>query len=142
MIIKIEVLLVMFLLGVLVGVNLFKFPGVNKPKYISINDTLPDLNRGGCGFFAYKLFQRLNKKNHTLVVIDHGRHIMIWDRDKNLYIDSKGFHTKVEVQFHDGSQLEQISEDSLRHLLFVDRFWNKTFCKEDTTIINNFIDNL
>jgi hypothetical protein len=132
----------LFLLGFLVCAIIFKMPVVSRNRLIAINDSIPDLNRGGCGFFAYKLFQRLDKKKYSLVVIDHGRHIMIWDWDKNLYIDSKGFHTKVDVQLHDGSEIEQISEDSLRRLLFVDKFWNKTFCKEDTTIINNFIDNL
>lgn len=144
-------IVLIFLFGIFIGKLLFsRFVYDKSPKIIeetvikNIGSNIKNINNGGCGFFAYKLYQCLDKKRYEIVDIEDMRHICILDKVTRLYIDAFGYHSKFEMQVIFGEKtycIETITEDSLHKMLYKD-CWNKKFNKSDTILIDSMIKRL
>lgn len=139
--------LLIFSVGVIAGIfaeRSVRRNYLDESSLMQARDHIKFINAGGCGYFAYKLYQRLDKNRYRIVDVDTMRHILLEDQENGLYLDSEGYHTKMEIQLRYGkgqNRIAEISEDSLRTLIYHAR-WNERFDKRDTILINDFIKSL
>lgn len=134
-----------FYLGMMLTISLLKEsrqPAIYQSSITKINTLIPELNEGGCGFFALKLYRRLDSSRYSIVAIGNREHIAIMDKAYGNIIDSKGCHSKTSIDLrYNYPEYITLSEKELQMLVATQK-WNKQFNLADTTCINQFIDNL
>lgn len=107
-----------------------------------INDYVRNINGGGCGYFALRLYQRIEKKKYSIISIGGRKHVVLQEKKSGLYIDCNGYHDKTSLQLtYPGSGFQRIPEGVLRYWVYHST-WNKDFNRLDTVTINKYIDNL
>ena len=105
----------------------------------NVQVSVKNINNGGCGYFAYKLYQKLDHSKYSLYSINDVSHIVILEKGTGYYIDCDGYHTKLYMQIVYGFKFCQISEKYLINIINHDELWNKKFNRSDTLLINSFI---
>jgi|GEM_PF-5468912 len=125
---------------------------VIKPELIvssdieSIEDLLPNITSGGCGVFAYHLYNRLDKTEkgrYHLMNMDEGRHFLIYDKKKQVYIDPTG--VKDDLALYLGWEfetLEPISADDLLKRIKLKKHWGEAYSRENIRKIYNYVQSL
>lgn len=103
---------------------------------------IKNLNAGGCGFFALKLYRVLDKKKYSLAYIGKWNHVFVYENATGYLIDSNGFHNFLFMQLSfngNDNKLSFITEERLENELKDWSRWNPKFNRNDTTLINNYI---
>ena len=134
-----------FFIGFVAGYFYFKTEPkkyIDDAKIVKINTIVSNINSGGCGYFAMKLYQRLDTTRYSIAVINDGNHISILDRETGFFIDSEGYKDSLSYQLRYPNKFTLITYDSLCKWVNFGKDWNKTFNRIDTTIINEYINNL
>jgi hypothetical protein len=112
-------------------------------KLPDVNKAVSNLNSGGCGIFAYRLYARLDSTRYQIVTIGDGYHIMVFDNKTNMYIDSKGVHDNFYINLHyPKKDVKIISEDSLYEMLQDTSLWNSEYDRTQDLIIQKYLDQL
>jgi hypothetical protein len=109
---------------------------------ITLTTSIPNINLGGCGYFALKLYQKVDKAKYRLVMINDFGHVVLQDRSTGQYIDSNGYHSLVELELYYGYptyKVQEISEAELVQLVNMTGFWNSAFKVSDTSQISLFL---
>ncbi len=107
-----------------------------------INKYVENINAGGCGYFAMKLYERLDSSKYSIVVINDGNHIAILENNTGYFIDANGYRDSLSFQLRYPNKFDKISYDSLKIMVSNIKNWNKTFDRKDTTVINKFVEQL
>ena len=115
---------------------------INSGDIPEINKYVKNINSGGCGFFALKLYNRLDSCYYEIVAINGLNHIAIREISNGAIIDCNGYQDVLSMQLRYKNKIEPISKDSLERLVYDFGKWNKAFTKIDTAAINLFIDRL
>lgn len=113
-----------FFVFFLVIVSFIPFPH----KYIV---SVPNVNYGGCGYYAYYLSGKLS--GATIVSIRSGMHYMVY-RD-GCYWDNSGVYIPHVIWLWSKGDIEPISREELRGLLNDRTLWNSRFYLRDTSAI-------
>ncbi len=108
----------------------------------AINASVKNINAGGCGYFAMKLYERLDTSVYSIVVINNGDHIAILENETGNLIDANGYNDKLHFQLMYRNVFNKITYDSLKTMVADSCNWNRTFNRKDTVIINKFIERL
>lgn len=121
---------------------------MDKRKKIIVSDinqiekTVKNLNRGGCGVFAYNLYSRLDTNRYELKIIENGQHIMVFDKLNKYFLDSGGIHDSLWVGLNYGKRIDTITADSLLKLINNPTIWNNAYNRNQDSIIMQYIDKL
>lgn len=113
-------------------------------KLHRISDSVANINRGGCGYFALKLYQKLqttsSRDSFEIISIDTNYHIMLHRKGTEWYLDSDGY-TDFKDIYCRSCVFDTISEDVLKYLVLRCK-WNPKFNRADTAKINRLIDSI
>lgn len=112
-----------FLVFFFVVVSFIPFPH----KYIV---SVPNVNYGGCGYYAYYLSGKLSRS--TIVSIRSGMHYMVYRG--GCYWDNSGVYLPHVIWLWSKGDIETISREELRELLNDRTMWNSKFDLRDTII--------
>ncbi len=107
-----------------------------------INDYVSNINVGGCGYFAMKLYQRLDSCKYSIVVIGPYNHVAILEKHSGYFIDSDGYRDSLSFQLRYKNKFSIISFDSLKKTVYKENSWNKSFDRKDTSMINDFVEQI
>lgn len=109
-----------------------------------VNAIVPNINYGGCGWFALYLHLYLNKKgikNEIIFLSFTGkkvpRHVVV--KVGGAYIDNKLFYTKLSMWLFSKGDMQVKSVDELKHSLVGGR-WNEKFNRLDTVKIKQIFE--
>jgi hypothetical protein len=130
-------------------------------EYQDINDTLPSLNRGGCGIFAeklYDLYLRLGYKPIIILITDslegmkmrlesdnqyYASIIHIVIKVEDYYIDSNTVSKdRNDIGFTYGEICLDLTIDKLREWNSTASLWNRCFDRDDIGYISEKIENI
>lgn len=107
-----------------------------------IDDKKLWINYGGCGLFALYLSNYFDSTKVPYQIIYISRHSMrgtpnhvVLKLDDRTYIDSDGYCTKFWLGLY-GTHFTEVTKEKLRYDIY-HLSWNKTFNRNDTTIIKN-----
>lgn len=111
--------------------------------YKVCNDSVPDLNFGGCGFFAYHLYHT-NPIRYEIVALGGQKHVLLFDRYQSEWIDSKGYHDNLFKTgvIYGAFTNATIPDSLLRKWLNDTTMWNPRFKRKDTTRLYHLIDSV
>lgn len=90
--------------------------------------SVPNLNSGGCGYYAYYLSGKL--PGSTIVGIRGNRHYMVYRN--GFYYDGRGAYLPHVIWLWSLGDIEPISREELRGLLNDRSLWNTKFDLRDT----------
>lgn len=93
--------------------------------------SIPNLNSGGCGYYAYYVSGKV--PGSEIVSLRGGMHYMV--RTKWGYMDSRGLFLPPFVYFWAKGDIKTIKREELRLLLNEHSLWNKEFNLKDTSQI-------
>lgn len=109
---------------------------------VQLNSFVHNINSGGCGYFALKLYDRLDTCRYSLVRIEGLKHVCVYDNEEELYIDSKGSHTLLSIHLWYGEDVEPITKQELEQYVNDHDSWNNKFNWNDTFKIIKYINKL
>ena len=139
---KVLIFILGFYISLIINQNSSK-ESINVNKIKSTFKFVKNIDRGGCGFFAYKLFKRLDPDRYTIISINNLSHVAIYDKETDLIIDSQGARPIFSFQLrYNNCKFDEVSSDSLRILLDKKEIWKSDFNREDTCLIDDFVNNL
>jgi hypothetical protein len=98
-----------------------------------------NINQGGCGYFALKVYDKLEKGRYSIISIDTLKHIMLKDNVTGLFIDADGYFPLNTVKKDVGSHFKELSRNQLEKLVKNVPIWNTQFNRKDTTLINKLL---
>jgi len=98
-------------------------------KYIV---SVPNVNYGGCGYYAYYLSGKLS--GSTIVSTRRGMHYMVYRG--GCYWDNSGVYLPHVIWLWSKGNIEPVSREELRGLLNDRTLWNSKFDLRDTAIFN------
>lgn len=109
----------------------------------SVHDIIPNLNYGGCGFFAYHL-HKLDPNRYAIVALGGHDHVMLYDMNELAWLDADGYHNNVVITglTYGAFMNSVIADTTLRTLLNDSSIWNPTFKRKDTVKLYRLIDSL
>lgn len=90
--------------------------------------SVPNINSGGCGYYAYYLSGKFPKA--TVVQLRGGKHYMVYKN--GLYYDGRGAYLPHVIWLWSLGDIEPISREELRGLLNDRSLWNTKFDLRDT----------
>lgn len=90
--------------------------------------SVPNINSGGCGYYAYYLSGKFPKA--TVVQLRGGKHYMVYKN--GLYYDGRGAYLPHVIWLWSLGDIEPISREELRELLNDRSIWNTKFDLRDT----------
>lgn len=127
-----------------------KSSNIYEKELIKINDIVPNINKGGCAFFALSLYKKLDSSNYEIIKIGNFEHVCIRNKVDGFFIDSDGFNTKY---YHylmclpsflirkKSLKIAVISyQDLYDTFYFSNRKWNSEFNMSDTLKIKSFLN--
>lgn len=138
--------LILFLLHLISIVSIVSYYE-NKKKIIvgdiiEVNKVIKNLNKGGCGVFAWNLYQRLDTNRYSLKIIEGGLHVMIFDSRNKYFIDSGGIRDTLWVHLNYGKRIEDINQDSLLSMINNPSIWNKDYDRTQDSILIEYVNKL
>lgn len=127
-----------------------KSSNIYEKELVKINDIVPNINKGGCAFFALALYKKLDTSRYEIVKIGNFIHVCIRDKVDGFFIDSDGFNTEYyqylmclpSFLFKNKSlKITVISYDELYNIFYyTNRKWNPEFNMNDTSKIKSFLN--
>lgn len=109
---------------------------------IKVNEVIENLNNGGCGVFAWNLYQRLDTNRYSLKIIERGEHVMIFDSKNKYFIDSGGIRDTFWIHLRYGKRIEDISQDSLLSMINNPNIWNKYYDRTQDSLLIEYVNRL
>lgn len=94
---------------------------------------VPNLNSGGCGWYAYYLSAKY--PDGEIVILRGGRHVMVYHN--GFYLDSRGAWLPPAVWCYSFGDIQPITRSELRVLLNDRSLWNPAFNLNDTLKLKN-----
>lgn len=89
---------------------------------------IPNLNNGGCGWYAYYLSAKY--PDGEIVIIRDFNHVMLYLN--GIYLDSRGAWLAPAVWCYSFGDIQPITRNELRVLLHDRSLWNPAFNLSDT----------
>ncbi len=118
-----------------VGNNVYSFT-------LDVNNEVDNINNGGCGYYAMKLYEYLDTSRYSLVSIGRRTHICVLDNKYTVYIDSEGYHSFISMAVEYRTlDFKPISYSHLRWMVY-NLEWNKMFDQRDTTKIDKYFKSI
>ena len=139
---------IVILLGVLIivygviNLNSQVSKGIDYNDMWLIKSKVKNINAGGCGYFALKLYEQLDSLLYSIVLINDGNHVVIRDNKTGFFIDANGYKDSLYYQLRYPNKFSEISYDSLSRMVDNKKMWNPTFDWRDTSVIINYINTL
>ena len=94
---------------------------------------VPNLNSGGCGWYAYYLSAKY--PDGVIVILRSRSHVMLYR--KGFYLDSRGSWLAPAVWLWTYGDIQPITRGELRALLNGRSLWNPAFNLNDTLKLKN-----